>query len=75
MSKPSLLRRILGGIWNTITRIRLALANILFLLMLAIIYFVYFGGTPEPLPERAALLLNPMGAIVDQKRPVDPLPM
>ena len=73
MSKPSLLRRILGGIWNTITRIRLALANILFLLMLALIYFVYFGGSPEPLPERAALLLNPMGAIVDQKSPVDPL--
>ena len=73
MSKPSLLRRILGGIWNTITRIRMALANILFLVMLAIIYFVYFGGSPEPLPEKAALLLNPMGTIVDQKSPVDPM--
>ncbi|TDG14818.1 signal peptide peptidase SppA [Seongchinamella unica] len=73
MSKPSLLRRILSGIWNTITRIRMALANLLFLLMLAVIYFVYFGGSPEPLPEKAALLLNPMGSIVDQKSPVDPL--
>lgn len=72
MSKPSLLRRILGGIWNTITRVRLALSNILFLVMLAVIYFVYFGGSPEPLPEKSALLLNPMGAIVDQKSPVDP---
>ena len=34
MSKPSVLRRIFGAIWNGITRIRLALANILFLLML-----------------------------------------
>ncbi|RLQ21974.1 signal peptide peptidase SppA [Seongchinamella sediminis] len=73
MSKPSLLRRIFGGIWRAITYVRLALANILFLLMLAVIYFVYFGGSPEPLPEKAALLLNPMGQIVDQKSPVDPL--
>lgn len=72
MSKPSLLRRVFGGIWNTITRIRLALSNLLFLAMIAIIYFVYFGGTPEPLPEKAALLLNPIGSIVDEKRPVDP---
>ena len=55
MNKPSLLRRIFAGIWNTITRIRVALSNILFLLMLAFIYFVCLGGTPQPLPERAAL--------------------
>ena len=72
MNKPSLLRRIFAGIWNTITRIRVALSNILFLLMLAFIYFVYLGGTPQPLPERAALLLNPVGSIVDEKRPVEP---
>ncbi len=73
MSKPSLLRRVFAGIWNTITRIRLALSNILFLVMLGIIYFVYIGPGPEPLPEQAALLLNPMGSIVDEKSPVDPL--
>lgn len=73
MSKPSLLRRIAGGIWNTITRVRLALSNILFLLMLVFIYFVFSGSAPEPLPEQAALLLNPVGSIVDQKRPVEPL--
>ena len=58
MSKPSLWRRILSGIWQAITRIRLAMSNILFLVMIALIYFVYIGGTPEPLPEKAALLLN-----------------
>lgn len=73
MSKPSFIRRLLGGIWRTITHIRMALANILFLLMLVVIYFVYIGGGPEPLPGRAALLLNPAGFIVDQKAPVDPL--
>lgn len=73
MSKPSLLRRIFGGIWNTITRVRVALSNILFLLLIAVIYFAYIGGTPEPLPDKAALLLNPIGSIVDEKRPVEPL--
>ena len=73
MSKPSLLRRFFSAIWNGITRVRLALSNILFLLMLALIYFVYVGGAPEPLPERAALLLNPVGTIVDQKSQAEPL--
>ena len=54
MSKPSLLRRIAAGTWTAITRIRLAMANILFLVLPALIYFVYMGGGPEPLPEKAA---------------------
>jgi len=73
MSKPSFIRRFFSAIWNGITRVRLALSNIFFLLMLAIIYFVYIGGTPEPLPDRAALLLAPTGSIVDQKSFVEPL--
>jgi len=73
MSKPSLLRRVFSAIWNGITRTRLALSNILFLLMIAVIYFAYLGGTPEPLPKRAALLLNLTGSVVDQKSPVEPL--
>ena len=73
MSKPSLFRRVLSAIWNGITRVRLALSNILFLLMLLLIYLVYLGGPSEPIPEQAALLLNPMGSIVDQRSPVMPL--
>ncbi len=72
MSKPSLLRRLLSALWNGITRIRLALANILFLVIIALVYFVYMGGGQEPLPERAALLLNISGTVVDQKSAVDP---
>jgi protease-4 len=73
MSKPSRLRRILSAIWNGITRVRLALSNILFLLLLVLIYFVYMGGGDEPPPDRAALLLNLMGTVVDQRSQVDPL--
>lgn len=73
MSKTSFPRRFLRGLWNTITRIRMALANIFFLLMLVALYFVFAGGAPQPLPEKAALLFNPMGSIVDQVSPMDPL--
>jgi protease-4 len=73
MSKPSLLRRVFSGIWRGITRIRLAMSNILFLVMIALIYFVYIGGAPDPLPEKAALLLNISGTVVDQKSEVNPL--
>tara|TARA_B110000503_G_scaffold20552_1_gene30937 strand:- start:52941 stop:54722 length:1782 start_codon:yes stop_codon:yes gene_type:complete len=51
----------------------LALSNILFLVMVAVIYFVYIGGAPEPLPDKAALLLNISGTVVDQKSVVNPL--
>ena len=73
MSERSLPVRVLSAIWNGITRVRLALSNLLFLVLLAVIYFVYMGGAPEPLPQRAALLLNLSGSVVDQRSPVDPL--
>ncbi|MFK8051242.1 MAG: signal peptide peptidase SppA [Halioglobus sp.] len=68
-----LIRRIFAAFWRGITIFRLALSNILFLVMLALIYFVYIGGGPEPLPARAALLLNPIGTVVDEKSFVPPL--
>jgi protease-4 len=73
MSKPGVVRRVLRAFWNGITRLRLALSNLLFLLVLALLYFVYVGRSPLPFPERAALLVNPVGTVVDQKSYVDPL--
>lgn len=73
MSKPSRLRRLFNAFWNGLTRVRLAMSNILFLVLLAVIYFVYFGGSAEPLPEKSALLLNLSGRVVDQRAPVDPM--
>lgn len=73
MSDVSLPRRIFRALWNGLTRLRLAMANIFFLIAIALIYFVYIGGAQQPLPERAALLLNMTGVVVDQKSPVEPL--
>ncbi|MEH6517391.1 MAG: signal peptide peptidase SppA [Halioglobus sp.] len=73
MSRPSLIRRLPGAVWNGITHVRVALSNILFLLVLLLIYFAFSADSPQPVPTRAALLLNPMGTIVDQKSYIDPL--
>jgi len=73
MAKSSWPRRLFSAVWSGITRIRLALSNILFLLVIAFLLFVLLGDSREPHPEKAALLLNLAGTVVDEKAPVDPL--
>lgn len=73
MSQRSLPRRIFASVWGAITRIRLALSNLLFLALLVALFFFFRSSAPVPLPERAALLLNMSGTVVDQKSLVDPL--
>ncbi len=73
MANPSWPRRVFSAVWNGITRVRLALSNILFLLVIAFLLFAFLGDSREPHPEKAALLLNLAGTVVDEKSPVDPL--
>ncbi|MDH4040981.1 MAG: signal peptide peptidase SppA [Gammaproteobacteria bacterium] len=73
MAKPSRLGRFFSAIWNGITRIRLALSNILFLLVMALLLMLFVGGEREAHPEKAALLLNLAGTVVDEKSQVEPL--
>lgn len=73
MSEASLPRRVFGAFWNGLTHVRMALSNILFLVMIAVVYFVYLGGGSPPVPDRAALLLNLSGTVVDQRTAVDPV--
>jgi len=71
--RPSFVKRLLRGIWRGITFLRLALSNLLFLGVLGLIYLLISGTSPEPLPEKAALLLDPAGTVVDQKTRIEPL--
>ncbi len=66
---------IFKGIWKLITFVRLALVNLLFLLSIAIIYFVYFhSDTAQPtVPQESALVLNLSGPIVEQSRYINPM--
>lgn len=70
---PSLLRRLFAGLWRLLTWFRLALSNLLFIGALVLIYFLYFADTQKPLPPKAALLVNPVGVLVEEKRPLTPL--
>ncbi|EJK2116109.1 signal peptide peptidase SppA [Vibrio navarrensis] len=66
---------IFKGIWKAISFVRLALTNLIFLLSIALIYFVYLhGAETQPQVEKAsALVLNLSGPIVEQSQYVHPV--
>ncbi|EIZ0685969.1 TPA: signal peptide peptidase SppA [Vibrio parahaemolyticus] len=66
---------IFKGIWKSITFIRLALANLIFLLMVAVFYFAFtYTGEGRPVIEKeSALVMNLSGPIVEQRRYVNPM--
>lgn len=53
--------------WRVLTRIRQGLANTLFVISLLLIIVIYSNRLPDPLEGRSALLLNPVGVVVDQE--------
>lgn len=71
--RPSLLKRLLRGTWRGITLLRVALANVLFLAAIALLYVLVSSTAPKPLPNKAALLLDPAGTVVDEEARIDPL--
>ncbi|TOQ33099.1 signal peptide peptidase SppA [Vibrio parahaemolyticus] len=66
---------IFKGIWKSITFIRLALANLIFLLMIAVFYFAFtYTGEGRPVIEKeSALVMNLSGPIMEQRRYVNPM--
>jgi protease-4 len=70
---PGIFKRVFSALWSGLTRLRLALSNVLFLLVIVLLLALFSGRTPEPLPVQAALILNPAGSIVEQKTYVDPM--
>ncbi|TOD41125.1 signal peptide peptidase SppA [Vibrio parahaemolyticus] len=66
---------IFKGIWKSITFIRLALANLIFLLMIAVFYFAFtYTGEGRPVIEKeSALVMNLSGPIVEQRHYVNPM--
>ena len=71
--RPGLLRRIFGGIWGAVTWVRVALANIVFIVFALLIFGALSHDSLPQLPERGALVLNPSGDIVEQLDLVDPV--
>ncbi|HAS8105421.1 TPA: signal peptide peptidase SppA [Vibrio vulnificus] len=63
------------GIWKAITFVRLALTNLIFLLSIALVYFIYFYGhdTQPQVEQPSALVLNLFGPIVEQSLYINPM--
>jgi protease-4 len=69
--------RFLKGIWRVLSGISRAISVLVPLLFVAIFVIAFSTtlseSTPEPLPERAALLIAPSGPLVEDSPPVDTL--
>ncbi|HDM8222603.1 TPA: signal peptide peptidase SppA [Vibrio campbellii] len=66
---------IFKGIWKAITFVRLALVNLIFLVMIAVFYFAFtYTGEGQPVIDKeSALVMNLSGPIVEQRRYVNPM--
>jgi len=71
------IKRILGGLWRGLTAVSKGIT-----VLLPIVVLVYFiavvviglqAAQPNPIPERGALLLNPIGVLVETRTPLEPI--
>jgi len=66
--------RLLRGIWRSITAIKNFVGNLLFLSIVVVVLVVIFSQTEQLfVPNSAAMIVNPTGTIVEQRRAIDPL--
>lgn len=73
--KPGLLRRFFGGLWSLITWLRVALLNVIFIVIVLVIIFSWSSTNQPVLPQDFALRLAPTGLLVDQRSYIDPASM
>jgi protease-4 len=72
--KPSLIKRIVTSLWQVINVSRKLLLNLIFFTLL----FIFIGASlsdknPVFIPNKAALVLNLSGDVVEQKHEIDPM--
>lgn len=64
--------RLIKGIWHGITATKNAIGNLIFLGLAIFVLVAIFSSERTTIPESTALIVNPFGIIVDQKRIIDP---
>ncbi|HNP63999.1 MAG TPA: S49 family peptidase, partial [Woeseiaceae bacterium] len=65
MSSSNIIVRIVSSIWRGLDGARKVL-HLLLLLVLFLVFFGAFSGRPALIPQRAALVIQPVGTLVDQ---------
>lgn len=71
--RRGMLRSGFGALWGFLVWLRVSLSNLLFLLLLVVLFAVLFADRRPRVPEGAALVIAPSGAVVEQRSFVDPL--
>lgn len=68
MAQSSFIRRFFGAIGRGIDMLRTVLGRLLFVVLLGLVLYVVFSGPAVVnVPEDSALVINPAGAIVEQR--------
>ncbi|MDJ0750959.1 MAG: signal peptide peptidase SppA [Woeseiaceae bacterium] len=66
MRKKNIISRFFGAIWRGLNGLR----KVLHLVLLLVVFMVFFGAlsgpAPQLLPQKAALVIQPVGALVEQ---------
>ncbi|GIU30706.1 protease [Shewanella colwelliana] len=72
-AKPSIFKRILTILWNTINGTRKVILNLFFFGFLAIVIVALSSDDMPVVEDGSALVLDLAGAVVEQKRQIDPI--
>jgi len=72
-TQPGIIRRILGFIWGSITWLRVALLNLIFIVLVLAVVSSMAPQELATMPEQTALRISPSGFLVDQYSYTDPL--
>lgn len=67
------LRRLFATLWALVGWLRVSLSNLLFIVLLAVLFFTLSADRKLRVPEGSALVIAPAGAVVEQLSFVDPL--
>lgn len=72
-AKPGVVRRLFGSIGGAITWLRVVLSNLIFIVLLVVVFLALSPTQPVQLPDEFALRLAPSGFLVEEQSYVDPL--
>lgn len=64
--------RLFRALWHAVTAAKNFTTNLIFLAIVGLVLFAVFSRETITVPNKAALVIDPSGTIVDQKRPTDP---
>lgn len=74
MAEPSTFRRLMGGLGRALSATRTFVANLFFLVLVVVLLAMLFGAPARVhVPDGAALVLAPEGAVVEQPEQFAPL--